>query len=122
MRYLKGISIFLRNELIIVIPLRWSWTCPEMETRLRQFADTTVIDGWLELYAAGAESNTNYRIPGTEFKYKCKNGWEREDYTNPDNLIQCQGSRKADFSGVTLKCIRKIHNHSLFALSHLLQL
>ena len=92
-----------------------------METRLRQFADTTVIDGWLELYAAGAESNTNYRIPGTEFKYKCKNGWEREDYTNPDNLIQCQGSRKADFSAVTLKCIRKIHNHFQDDLNHILQ-
>ena len=79
-----------------------------MQTRLREHAYTRIIDGWLELYAPGAESNTGYRIPGTEHKYKCKEGWEREDYTNPDNLIQCQGSRKADFSAITLKCIRKI--------------
>ena len=97
-----------------MVYLRWSWTCPEMDTRLRQYADTRIIDGWLELYAAGAESDTDYRIPGTEFKYKCKSGWEREDFTNPDNLIQCQGSRKADFSAVTLMCIRKILIHCIF--------
>ena len=86
---------------------RWSWTCSELETHLRQFADTSLRDGWLWLHAAGADSNINYRVPGTEFKYKCSSGFELDDFTNPDRVLKCEGSRKVDFSSVTKRCIRK---------------
>ena len=33
-------------------------------------ADTQFVDGWLELMSAGAESDTNYRVPGTAFTYR----------------------------------------------------
>ena len=67
--------------------------------------------GWLEITAAGDEStlesnNMRYRIPGTEFKYKCSEGFELPDHTNPDQVLQCRGNFLVDTSSVQ-SCVPK---------------
>ena len=76
---------------------------------LRDYADTSVIDGYLHLYQAvdPTSNHVDYRVPGTAFKYKCSTGFGLQDYSNPDREIMCQGNRKADFSAVTENCKRK---------------
>ena len=50
---------------------RWSWSCPDMQTYMRQYADTALLDGWLQLMSGtSAESSTSYRVPGTAYKYR----------------------------------------------------
>ena len=77
---------------------------------LRNYADTSVVDGYLHLYAAvdPAAYNVDYRVPGTAFKYECSAGFGLDDYSNPDREIKCEGNRKADFSSVSEICKRKI--------------
>ena len=53
------------------IPHRWTWSCPDMQTYMRQHADTSLLDGWLQLISGTtAESSTSYRVPGTAYKYR----------------------------------------------------
>ena len=81
-----------------------------MQTYMRQYADTALLDGWLQLMSGtSAESSTSYRVPGTAYKYRwhimqlrclwfihsmmnnhhrCKSGWELTDYTNPDQVLR----------------------------------
>ena len=84
----------------------WDRGCSLLANHLHQFADNTKASGWLQISGAGAESNLNYRIPGTEFKYKCSSGFYLPDKTNPDQILQCQGNRLVDTSAV-VSCIRK---------------
>ena len=80
-----------------------------MAIHKREFANTSLIDGYLELYQATNTTayHTSYRVPGSAFKYKCSFGFALEDDSNPDRIIICEGSRKADFSSVTDTCIRE---------------
>ena len=91
------------------ISRKWSLGCPDMGRYLRDYADTSVIDGYLHLYQAvdPTSNHVDYRVPGTAFKYKCSTGFGLPDYSNPDREIMCQGNRKADFSAVTENCKRK---------------
>ena len=42
-----------------------------MQTYMRQYADTALLDGWLQLMSGtSAESSTSYRVPGTAYKYR----------------------------------------------------
>ena len=82
-----------------------------MENRLYQFADNSETSGWLEIASAGGastlESNSmRFRIPGTEFKYKCSEGFELPDHSNPDQVLQCRGNFLVDTSAVQ-SCVPK---------------
>ena len=81
-----------------------------MQLHKREYADTSIIDGFLQLYEAVNTTafHAGYRVPGTAFKYKCSSGFALEDDSNPDRIIKCEGSRKADFSSVTDTCLRKL--------------
>ena len=91
------------------ISKRWSLGCPDMGRNLRDYADTSVVDGYLHLYEAvdPTSYDVDYRVPGTAFHYKCSTGFGLPDYSNPDREIICQGNRKSDFSAVTENCKRK---------------
>ena len=92
----------------------WERGCVFLEDRLPQFADNAIASGSLEISGPGAESNMNYRIPGTEFKYKCSSGYYLPNQTNPDQILQCQGNRLVDTSFIT-NCVRKylkMYNYS----------
>ena len=89
---------------------RWYRHCPDLLDELPEFAETVKVDGYLALDDAGDDSRTGgigYRIPGTEYKYKCGPGFELPDHTNPIRNIRCQGSRKIETSEITEICIRK---------------
>lgn len=91
-------------------PCRWSRHCEDMDDDLPEFAHTNKVEGWLDMQDAGNDSRTGgmgYKIPGTEYKYKCGPGFELPDRTNPIRYIRCQGSRKMDTSEITENCIRK---------------
>ena len=94
-------------KLDILLNFSWDRTCELLQDRLPQFANNTLASGYLYLAAAGSESNTNYRIAGTEFKYKCNMGFELPNHTNPDQIFQCQGNLQVDTSFITL-CVRKL--------------
>ena len=98
--WISGRSFFEISKL-------WDRGCSLLENNLAQFADNTRASGSLQISGPGAESNANYRIPGTEFKYKCSSGYYLPDKTNPDQMLQCQGNRLVDTSHIT-NCIRKI--------------
>ena len=87
---------------------RWTRSCEALENKIPEFADSSLVNGWLQIMGAGAETDAslNYRIPGTEFKYRCSDGFYLPNKTNPDQMLQCQGSRLVDTSAVT-SCIRK---------------
>ena len=81
-----------------------------MDDDLPEFAVTDKVAGWLEMQAAGNDSKTGgmkYKIPGTEYKYKCGPGFELPSRTNPIKYIRCQGNRKMETSEITEDCIRK---------------
>ena len=84
----------------------WSRSCEFLEDKLHEFG-TDSPGGWLEISEAGAESDLSFRIPGTEFKYKCSSGYYQADKSNPDQILQCQGNMLVDTSAV-VSCIRKI--------------
>ena len=82
-----------------------------MDDDLPEFAVTDKVAGWLEMQAAGNDSKTGgmkYKIPGTEYKYKCGPGFEfYPSRTNPIKYIRCQGNRKMETSEITEDCVRK---------------
>ena len=83
----------------------WSRSCEFLEDKLHEFG-TDSPGGWLEISEAGTESDLSFRIPGTEFKYKCSSGYYQADKSNPDQILQCQGNMLVDTSAV-VSCIRK---------------
>ena len=90
---------------------RWSRHCPDLLDELPAFADSSKVEGYLDFVAAGNESlagSIAYRIPGTEYKYKCGPGFELPSRTNPERYIRCQGSRKMEVSEVSVLCVPKV--------------
>ena len=89
--------------------IRWKRSCELLENKLYNFANNTKATGWLGIVGHGAEthSSLHYRIPGTEFKYQCSNGFYIENKTNPIQMLQCQGNGLVDTSFVT-SCIGKV--------------
>ena len=91
--------------------IRWYRHCPDLYDELPQFANISQVEGYLEFQDAGNDSRTGsiaYRIPGTEFKYKCGPGFELPDKINPIKYIRCQGSRKMETSEVSVLCVPKV--------------
>ena len=84
----------------------WERTCELLQDKLSQFANNSLATGYLELSGLGSESKREYRIAGTEFKYKCNMGFELPNKTNPDQTFQCQGNLQVDTSFIT-SCVRK---------------
>ena len=90
---------------------RWTRTCEFLDNNLHDYADNSLIEGWLGITGAGTESkyestSKRFRIPGTEFKYKCSTGFELPDHTNPDQLLQCRGNFLVDTSNIQ-SCVPK---------------
>ena len=82
-----------------------------MDNKLHDYADNTLATGWLGITGAGTEStyesnSKRFRIPGTEFKYKCSTGFELADKTNPDQVLQCRGNFLVDTSTIQ-PCVPK---------------
>ena len=84
----------------------WERTCELLQDKLSQFANNSLATGYLEVSGLGSESKREYRIAGTEFKYKCNMGFELPNKTNPDQTFQCQGNLQVDTSFIT-SCVRK---------------
>ena len=88
----------------------WSRTCDSMSTKLSQFANNSLATGWLQYRSTGPESNWNYKVPGTKYKFSCSSGFQLENGTNPHQLIYCLGSRLMGTSHLTT-CIRKLDEY-----------
>ena len=88
----------------------WSRTCDSMSWKLSQFANNSLATGWLQYRSTGPESNWNYKVPGTKYKFSCSSGFQLENGTNPNQLIYCLGSRLMGTSHLTT-CIRKLHEY-----------
>ena len=88
--------------------LRWSRSCDLLEEKIYDFADNTEITGWLELKTASPGFNTNYRVPGTKFQYRCSTGFTTDQNTNenPDQDLICEGSMRVLTDDI-VSCVRK---------------
>ena len=74
----------------------WQRECPDMELKLHHLANNTLATGWLERVGAASGFHVSYRIPGTTMKYKCSNGFDLPNGTNPNQLLSCSANRKVD--------------------------
>ena len=73
---------------------------------MTDFADNSLIPGWLELKSGLDGFSVDQRVAGTQFNYRCSTGFELPDHSNPDQVLSCQGSRAVDTSAVT-SCVGK---------------
>ena len=84
----------------------WDRGCPELTEEISEYADTSLVTGWLGIVGAETGFFTAHRIPGTAFKYKCSRGFTVTTDSNPDQVLVCLGSRLVDFSSVS-SCVRE---------------
>ena len=90
----------------------WQRDCPDMELKLRDLANTSLADGWLQRITHDAGFNVNYRIPGTRMKYQCSAGFSLPNNSNPYQFLSCSANRKVVTAHIT-HCERKydIYTH-----------
>ena len=72
-----------------------------MKEKLDQFADSSLVAGWLELQSALTGYSVDHRVAGSQFVYKCSHGFELPNKSNPDQVLSCEGSLEVDTSSVT---------------------
>ena len=84
----------------------WRRDCPELKSKLTEFADSSLIPGWLELKSPLTGFSVDQRVAGTQYNYRCSEGFELPDHTNPDQVLTCQGTRAVDTSAVS-SCVGK---------------
>ena len=89
----------------------WQRDCPDMEYQLRDLANTSLADGWLQRISADTGFNLNYRIPGTRMKYKCSAGFSLPNNSNPDQILSCSANRKVETTHIA-HCERKYNTCS----------
>ena len=89
----------------------WRRDCPDLKSKLTEFADNSLIPGWLELKSGLSGFSVEQRVAGTQFNYRCSQGFELPDHSNPDQVLTCQGTRAVDTSAVT-SCVGKFVLHS----------
>ena len=88
----------------------WNRSCPDLQTAIANSVtvdNSKGVNGYLELVGAATGFDYRYRIPGSTMKYKCSNGFDIGDGTNPEQLLICSFDRKVSFGNVQ-KCQRKI--------------
>ena len=79
----------------------WRRDCPDLKSKLTEFADSSLIPGWLELKSALTGFSVDQRVAGTQYNYRCSEGFELPDHSNPDQVLTCQGTRAVDTSAVS---------------------
>ena len=93
----------LINKYIHFYIFNFSWRrdCPDLKSKLTEFADSSLIPGWLELKSGLSGFNVDHRVAGSQYNYRCSSGFELPDHSNPDQVLSCQGTRAVDTSAVS---------------------
>ena len=113
-RFCLGDDLFSSGNTIYHLLRNWKRGCPEMREDIPSLANNTVATGGhLELVGAVDGFNASIRVPGSQMRYQCSEGFGMEGGSNPVQELQCLGSRLIDRTTVAI-CERKKTFHTSY--------